>query len=137
MASPGALLQALHRRAPLSSPIALDGTAWLAGYMILQVLVNAFASELRAHKREPYMWFSVAGAVLTTGLILPLTKYFGIYGEAVGMTTAGAVLFVPAWRIYQIKRLEYRSDADTRHEPSPAADQPVETGLATSGISNA
>ncbi len=29
MASPGALLQALHRRAPLSSPIVLDGTAWL------------------------------------------------------------------------------------------------------------
>ncbi|HEX7598952.1 MAG TPA: AAA family ATPase, partial [Polyangia bacterium] len=29
MASPGGLLQALHRRAPLSSPIVLDGTAWL------------------------------------------------------------------------------------------------------------
>ncbi len=29
MASPGALLQALHRRAHLSSPIVLDGTAWL------------------------------------------------------------------------------------------------------------
>jgi ATP-dependent Clp protease ATP-binding subunit ClpC len=29
MASPGALLQALHRRAPLSFPIVLDGTAWL------------------------------------------------------------------------------------------------------------
>jgi ATP-dependent Clp protease ATP-binding subunit ClpC len=29
MPSPGALLQALHRRAPLSSPIVLDGTAWL------------------------------------------------------------------------------------------------------------
>ena len=29
MASPGALLQALHRRAPLLSPIVLDGTAWL------------------------------------------------------------------------------------------------------------
>jgi ATP-dependent Clp protease ATP-binding subunit ClpC len=29
MVSPGALLQALHRRAPLSSPIVLDGTAWL------------------------------------------------------------------------------------------------------------
>lgn len=29
MPSPGALLQALHRRAPLSSPIVLEGTAWL------------------------------------------------------------------------------------------------------------
>ena len=29
MASPGALLQALHRRAPLGSPILLDGAAWL------------------------------------------------------------------------------------------------------------
>jgi len=29
MASPGALLQALHRRAPLAAAIVLDGTAWL------------------------------------------------------------------------------------------------------------
>jgi len=29
MTSPGAMLQALHRRAPLSAPIVLDGTAWL------------------------------------------------------------------------------------------------------------
>ena len=29
VASPGALLQALHRRAPLASSIVLDGTAWL------------------------------------------------------------------------------------------------------------
>ncbi|MEI6078930.1 MAG: hypothetical protein WCS94_25380 [Verrucomicrobiota bacterium] len=114
----------------------LDVTAWLAGYMILQVMVNAFASELRAHKREPFMWFSVAGAILTTGLILPLTNFFGIYGEAVGMAAAGAGLIVPAWSIYRIKRLEYRNDADTRHEPSPSADQPAEPGLATGGISN-
>ncbi len=99
----------------------LDVTAWLAGYMILQVMVNAFASELRAHKREPYMWFSVAWAIFTTGLILPLTKYFGIYGEAVGMTAASGILFFPAWRIYQIKRLEFRRDADARHTTSPGA----------------
>ena len=99
----------------------LDVTAWLTVYMILQVLVNAFASELRAHKREPYMWFSVAWAIFTTGLILPLTKYFGIYGEAVGMTVASGVLFVPALRIYQIKRLEFRRDADVRHTTSAGA----------------
>jgi ATP-dependent Clp protease ATP-binding subunit ClpC len=29
MPSPGALLQSLHRRAPLSAPIVLEGTAWL------------------------------------------------------------------------------------------------------------
>ncbi len=46
MASPGALLQALHRRAPLCAPIVLDGTAWLGpegsdGPMQLLCTMNA------------------------------------------------------------------------------------------------
>ena len=93
-------------------------TAWLASNMVLQLLVSSFALELRAHKREPYMWLSVAGAVCTTGFILPLTKFFGIAGEAVGMALAALVLFIPAWQIYRVKRLEFRHDADMLARPN-------------------
>jgi len=83
---------------------------WLAGAMLVQLLISSMAMELRAHKREPYMWLSVVNAVLSMGFILPFTHYWGIYGEAVGYAMAiGAVLF-PALSIYQVKRMEYRND---------------------------
>jgi O-antigen/teichoic acid export membrane protein len=96
-----------------------DVSAWLASNMILQLLVSSFAMELRAHKREPYMWLSVAGAVLTSGLMLLLTPYFGIRGEAIGYALAAWILFIPALNIYRVKRREFRQEADARHAPLP------------------
>src|ERR1035437_7074725 len=56
--------------------------AWLAGAMLVQILTTSMSMELRAHKREPCMWLSVANAVLSVGFILPLVRVWGIYGEA-------------------------------------------------------
>jgi O-antigen/teichoic acid export membrane protein len=77
--------------------------------------------ELRAHKREPYMWLSVANAVLSVVFILPLVRVWGIYGEAMGYALAIWAVLLPAYKIYRVKRLEYRRNADGLHEPpSPA-----------------
>jgi len=86
--------------------------AWLAGAAIVQLLIFAMATELRAHKRDPYMWLAVANAVLSVGLILPFTRYWGIYGEAMGYTLAIWVMLVPAYKVYRIKQIEFRRDAD-------------------------
>ena len=91
--------------------------AWLSGAMLVQILISAMSMELRAHKREPYMWISVANAVLTVGFILPLVHYWGIYGEAMGYALAIGAIFIPAVKIYRGKRLEYRRNADAIHEP--------------------
>jgi len=94
----------------------LPVNAWLGGALITQVLVGAMAMELRAHKREPYMWVSLANAVLSVAFMLPLVRVWGITGEAMGYALAMWAVFVPAYRIYRVKRLEYRSQADNLDE---------------------
>ena len=90
----------------------LEVNAWLAGAMLVQTLIGAMATELRAHKREPYMWFSVANAVLSVGFILPLVRHWGIAGEAMGYALAIWAVFIPAYKIYRVKRLAYRHEAE-------------------------
>lgn len=90
----------------------LDVTAWLAGAMLVQVLTGCMALELRAHKKEPYMWLSVVNAVLSILYIVPLTHYWGIYGEAVGYALSIWTIFIPAVKVYRVKRLEYRKNTN-------------------------
>lgn len=103
--------------------------AWLGGAMIAQVLVNSMATELRAHKREPYVWISFTTALLSMAFILPLVRIWGITGESIGYALAIWAVFIPAYKIYQVKRLEYRRLADRLAEtPSAATDPSSESG---------
>ena len=88
---------------------------WLGGAMLVQVLAICMAMELRAHKREPYMWLSVLNAVLSMVFILPLVRVWGIYGEAMGYALAIWAVFLPAYKVYAVKRMEYRKEADDLH----------------------
>ncbi|HEY4415412.1 MAG TPA: hypothetical protein VGO57_06945 [Verrucomicrobiae bacterium] len=90
---------------------------WLAGGMLVQVLITCMSMELRAHKREPYMWLTIVNAVLSVAFILPLVQFWGIYGEAMGFALAILVTFLPAYKIYRLKHLEYRREADALHRP--------------------
>jgi O-antigen/teichoic acid export membrane protein len=101
------------------APFAVN--AWLGGAALVQLWIGSMAMELRAHKREPYMWLSVANAVLSVAFILPLVRYWGITGEAMGYALAIWAILVPAWQIYRTRRLEYRRIADGRHEPQSSA----------------
>lgn len=102
--------------------------AWLAGSVIIQLWTFSMACELRAHKRDPLMWVSVANAVLSVGLMLPMTHYWGIYGEAAGYTLAIWAQFVPVIMIYRIKRAEFRMNADY-HSKSQSAAFPASLGM--------
>ena len=83
--------------------------AWLAASVIIQLWTYAMAAELRAHKQDPYVWLSVFTAILSLALILPLTHYWGLRGEAIGYTLAIWILFLPAIKIYRAKRAEFRN----------------------------
>ncbi len=89
--------------------------AWLAGAMLVQVVISAMAMELRAHKREPYMWLSVLNAVLSVTFILPLVRVWGILGEAMGFALAIWVLLLPAYQVFRVKRHEFRREAEQAH----------------------
>jgi O-antigen/teichoic acid export membrane protein len=107
-------------------------TAWLGGGNLIQNVIGCFCMELRAHKQEPTMWLSVANAILSVALILPLVHYWGITGEAMGYAFGIWAVFLPACRIYYVKRLEYRRAADHfQTPPSPTLDP----GLAAGGFS--
>jgi len=84
---------------------------WLGAGMAAAIWVTAMAVQLRAHKREPYMWISVANALLSVAFILPLVKHWGIIGEAAGYTLGIWAILIPAIRIYKTKKREYRSAA--------------------------
>ena len=86
---------------------------WLAGATIIQVMSGCLYMEVRAHKREPLMWMSVANAILSLVFILPLVQVWGITGEALGFALGTWAVFLPTWWIYQVKRLEYRREVDT------------------------
>ncbi len=106
--------------------------AWLGGALVTQVLIGAMAMELRAHKREPFMWVSAATAILSVAFILPLVHLWGITGEAIGYALALWSIFIPSCKIYRVKRLEYRSEAEALHKPpTPFA----ESGLFADGNS--
>ena len=92
------------------APLAVN--AWLAGAMLIQTLIGAMANELRAHKREPFMWIAVVNAILSVAFILPFVHFWGITGEAMGFALAMWAIFIPACQIYRVKRLEYRREAD-------------------------
>lgn len=87
--------------------------AWLGGALVTQMLVGAMAMELRAYKREPYMWLSVANAVLSVAFMLALVRIWGIAGQAIGYALALWAIFIPAVKIYRTKRIECRKAADS------------------------
>jgi O-antigen/teichoic acid export membrane protein len=93
------------RLAPLGTNL------WLGGAMLVQIFINSMAMELRAHKREPYMWLSVANAVFSILFILPLVRWWGIYGAAMGYALAIWVVLLPAYKIYRVKHTAYRLDS--------------------------
>ena len=56
-------------------------------FLLAQVILtasSAFAAYLRAHKKEPLMFLSVLGAILTALSTLILGKYFSALGMASG-----------------------------------------------------
>jgi len=83
-------------------------TAWIGGGNLIQNLIGCFCMELRAHKQDPTMWVSVANAILSLILILPLVHHWGITGEAMGYAFGIWAVFIPACFIYLKKRQDYR-----------------------------
>jgi predicted MFS family arabinose efflux permease len=93
-------------------------TICLACAAIIQIPLFAMATELRSHKRDPLMSLTVFNAVISMALMLPLTRQWGILGEAVGYMLAIAVMFILAIPVYRARRAEYRHAAETAANPA-------------------
>jgi O-antigen/teichoic acid export membrane protein len=107
---------------------------WLGASQITALLVSSMCLELRAHKRDPLVWMSVLNAVLSIALMVPFARLWGISGEVVGYTLALWAVFLPSYKIYQLKRREYRSQANDLAEPPSSAVKVNRSGTELSGL---
>lgn len=70
-------------------------------------IIGCFAQYLRAHKQEPFVWLSVVGALLMTGVVLLAGKDYATSGVLAGSLLVNLVYGVPSalllWHKLRIK----------------------------------
>ena len=74
---------------------------------LMNLLIMAEACYLRAHKQEPFLWNSVAGAAVVGSLTVILGRFYGAAGVIVGTFAAGLVFFGWANCIFWSKRRDW------------------------------
>jgi O-antigen/teichoic acid export membrane protein len=79
--------------------------------VFLQQVRAAFGTYLRAHKREPYLVLSVVEAVLFTGMVFPLGRWYGATGIAAGFAVVAFLTFIPSLVIFRRCRRAWHDDA--------------------------
>lgn len=90
----------------------MPAMTWMGISIITQILVSSLAFLLRANKQEPYMGISVWNAILSVLFMLPMARFWGIDGVALGYMLVAIIMAVPAVLIYREKWREYqRGDA--------------------------
>ena len=63
--------------------------------VVINIVINALASYLRAHKKEPLMWQSLLGAILQGSATWYLGSRYGAWGEALGVMILALFIGIP------------------------------------------
>lgn len=75
--------------------------------IIIRQFVNSWATYLRCHKQEPYLWYSLVGGICSCFCVLIFGKLYGLYGITIS-TCLQCILFSPwAYIIYKHKKKEW------------------------------
>lgn len=75
--------------------------------LLAQVIINGFAVYLRAHKREPFLYLSVCGAVLQAICVTVVGRMFSYQGITVGFAVINTLIIFPAYMIWIRCRKEW------------------------------
>ncbi|MBQ6200533.1 MAG: hypothetical protein IJK50_03755 [Prevotella sp.] len=75
--------------------------------MILSVIVNAWATYLRCHKKEPFLVNSITSGVLCCISTILLGNSFGLYGIVIGYTSICVGMFPWGYWIFKSKKREW------------------------------
>lgn len=70
--------------------------------MLVNDYVNAIATYLRCHKKEPFLWYSIIAGVLSGTSTVVLGKFYGVDGITIGYCTITLLLLFWAQRIYVV-----------------------------------
>ena len=75
---------------------------------LIAVIVSNWATYLRAHKQEPYVWLSVASAILIGTAVWLSMKLFASTTVAVlSYCIVNLIMLIPCWLVFIKKRKEY------------------------------
>lgn len=73
----------------------------------LQQFTNAWATYLRCHKQEPFLWYSIVQGIACCISTLLLGKMYGLYGIVIGYTAIFIIMFPWGYRIFKSKKVEW------------------------------
>ena len=77
---------------------------------MIRQYVNSWATYLRCHKQEPYLWFSVFGGIASCFCVLFFGNMYGLYGITIS-TCLQCVIFSPwGYIIYKSKKKEWHGE---------------------------
>lgn len=75
--------------------------------MFLNVIVNAWATYLRCHKKEPFLVNSIVAGILCCLSTILLGKLFGLYGIVIGFSIITIGMFPWGYWIFKSKKEEW------------------------------
>lgn len=75
--------------------------------VVLQSVTDNFATYLRCHKQEPFLFFSIVNGIASATSILTLGKLFGLYGITGGYCFLAIAFFPWGYWIYKTKKTEW------------------------------
>jgi hypothetical protein len=79
--------------------------------LFVQVIINGFATYLRAHKREPFLYLSLFAALLQTLSLIVIGRMFSYQGITIGFAVIIILVFLPlAYLIWIRCRREWHKE---------------------------
>lgn len=75
----------------------------------LQQYVNAWATYLRCHKKEPFLLNSICSGLVSCICILTFGRLFGLYGVTISYFCIAIVFFPWGYRIFRTKKAEWHN----------------------------
>jgi hypothetical protein len=79
--------------------------------LFLNQFVFSWASYLRCHKKEPYLYLSIVTGVLCLLSTVLLGKYFGVLGITFGYSSITLFTFIWGYLIFLNKKREWHFDS--------------------------
>jgi O-antigen/teichoic acid export membrane protein len=91
----------VHRFLPFAPVLLLMGTSFL------QLLLDAMATYLRCHKKEPFLALSIAMGILTSITLYLVSKPYGVMGVTFSYFIILLMATIWGYKIFNLKKNEW------------------------------
>ncbi len=78
--------------------------------VVIRQYVNSWATYLRCHKQEPFLWYSLFGGLMSCFCVLFFGKMYGLYGITISTCLQCVILSPWGYSIYKRKKIEWHGE---------------------------